>query len=341
VKGSKASIGRAVDQPDPKLRFYLFVGPDEGQSRALAARLLAAFGATKFVLAAASVKSGPALLVDEAAALSLFGERRLIWVEPANNDIFEAVEALLAAESVECPVVAIAGALPKSSPLLKLAEGSPNALAFTSYVPDADEAGRLVTDLGRRVGLTVPPPVAARIAETCGNDQAVAMQELEKLALYVGASPNSPKELGHEAIDAVGAESEADSLRLADLALLGEAMEVAEAVARLPKGGAEAIPVIRSLQRRILMLAPARARIERGERIEAVMTSLGKSLFWKDKASVHKMLRQWTAEGLATAAERAGDLERNLMFANAPFGESLGEELLAIARKARSGARSA
>jgi len=37
-----------------------------------------------------------------------------------------------------------------------------------------------------------------------------------------------------------------------------------------------------------------------------------------------------------TAADRAGRLERSLMFGPAPDRESLGEELLAIARKARS-----
>ena len=36
VKASKASIARAVDQPAAGIRFYLFHGPDEGQSRALA-----------------------------------------------------------------------------------------------------------------------------------------------------------------------------------------------------------------------------------------------------------------------------------------------------------------
>jgi DNA polymerase III subunit delta len=340
LKTSKSSIGRAVDQPDPKIRLYLFLGQDEAQSRALAARLLEALGATKLAIAATAVKGSPALLVDEAAALSLFGERRLIWIEPAGNELAEALEALLAAESVESPVVAIAGALPKSSPLLKLSEASPSAVAFTSYLPDGDEAARVVADLGRRVGLKLAPPVAARVAETCGNDQAVAMQELEKLALYVGASPHLPKELAHEAIDAVGTDtSEGDFLRLADLALLGEMAELADAVARLPKGGAEAIPAIRSLQRRILMLAPARARIERGERVDAVMASFGKSLFWKDKGAVEKMLGRWTADGLATAAERAGALERNLMFGEAPECESLGEELLAIARKARSAGR--
>ena len=99
MKASKSSIGRSVDQPDSRIRFYLFCGQDEGQSRALAARLLEALGAAKFVVSAAAVKPNPALLADEAAALSLFGERRLIWVEPAGNDIVDGVEALLAAEA--------------------------------------------------------------------------------------------------------------------------------------------------------------------------------------------------------------------------------------------------
>ena len=340
MKASKSSIGRAVDQPDPKIRFYLFLGQDEAQSRALAARLMEALGAAKFTLAAAAVKSNPALLVDEAAALSLFGERRLIWMEPAGNEIAEAVEALLAAASVESPVAAIAGGLTKASPLLKLAEGSKEAVAFTAYAPEGEDAARMVSDLGRRVGLEISSPVAARVASACGNDQAIAARELEKLALYVEASPHSPKELGHEAIAAVGAENaENDFQRLADLALLGEVGEVAETVARLSPAGTEAIPAIRSLQRRLVMLAPARARIEHGERVDAVMASFGKALFWKDKAAVERMLRRWSAEDLATIAQRSGRLERNLMFSNVPEREALAEELLGIARKARAKTR--
>lgn len=337
MKGQKSSIGRMVDQPDEKIRFYLFLGPDEAQSRGLAARLLQALGATKFVVAPNALKDNPGLLADEAASLSLFGDRRLIWIEPAGNDIAEAAELLLGADSIESPVVAIAGALAKSSPLLKLAESAPAAIAFTAYAPEGGDAARMVADLGRRVGLKIGGPVAARIADSCGNDQAIVAQELEKFALYVGASPHSPRELEHEAIDAVGAaDGEGDFLRLADLALQGEVAELTDGVARLPPGGAEAIPAIRSLQRRLLFLAPARARMERGERVDAVMASLGKALFWKDKDSVARMLRAWTAEELARVAERAGQLERELLFGDAPGRDALGEELLAIARKARS-----
>ena len=65
------------------------------------------------------------------------------------------------------------------------------------------------------------------------------------------------------------------------------------------------------------------------------MASVGKALFWKEKPLVERMLRAWSAEDLAKAAERVGALERELLFTDAPEREALGEELVAIARKAR------
>lgn len=338
MKATKAGIGRAIDQPAGSIHFYLFHGPDEGQSRALAARLLEALGAAKFIVAAGAIKADPASLVDEAAAMSLFGGRRAIWIEPATKDIEEGVAALLGAEAVESAVIAIAGSLPASSPLRKLAESSPHALAHAAYLPEGRDAERMVIDVGRRSGLRVSPDMAARIGDRSGSDQAIIAQEMEKFALYLGASPEFIRELDQEAVDAVGAESaEGDFQRLADLALIGEMNGLAEELARLPSGGNEAIPVVRSLQRRLLMLASLRARIDSGERPDAVMASVGKGLFWKDKAKVQQMLARWSSERLATLAERAGKLERSLLFRPAPRHEALGEELLTIARKARSG----
>ena len=337
MKANKANIGRAVDQPGSNIRFYLFHGPDEAQSRALGARLLEGLGATRFLVTSSAVKSDPASLVDEAGAMSLFGGKRVIWIEPATKDIEEGVAALLDGAETESPVVAIAGTLTKTSPLLKLTEASPLAVAFAAYAPEGQDAERMVTDVGRRFGLKVSSPVAARLADAAGNDQAIVAQELQKLALYIGADPHSPKDLEHAAIDEVGADNaEGDFQRLADLALGGEIDELAEELSRLPFGGSEAIPVVRSLQRRLLMLAAMRARVERGERVDAVMTSSGRPLFFKEKAKVGRMLQKWSAADLATVADRAGALERSLMFTPAPDREALGEELLAIARKARS-----
>jgi DNA polymerase-3 subunit delta len=159
---------------------------------------------------------------------------------------------------------------------------------------------------------------------------------LQKLALYIDASPQSPKELDHDAIDAVGADlPEGEVLHLADLALAGRVGDLAVELSNLP-AGAESIPVVRAVQRRLLQLAPARARIERGESSDSVMTSLGKALFWKDKPMVAKMLSMWDLKRLATVADRVGKLESDLMFSSVPDQSALGEELIAIARAAAS-----
>ena len=337
MKAARGSIGRSLDQPDEAVRLYLLHGPDEGQSRSLGDRLLKGLGASKFVVGASAVRSDPALLADEAGAMNLFGEPRAIWVEPAGDEIADGVEALLGAAACESPVIAIAGALRKTSALLKFAEGHPQALAHASYAPEGQDAERMVIEVGRAHGLRIAAAVAARVADSCGNDQAIVGQELAKLALYLGAAPESPKELDQDALDAVGADvPEGDFLRLADLALSGELGEVSEELARLSSGGTEAIPVIRALQRRLLMLAPLRARVESGERSSAVMTSLGKSLFWKDKPLLEQLLSTWDARGLETVSERAGKLERQLMRGDSPPpAEELGEPLTAIARSAR------
>jgi DNA polymerase-3 subunit delta len=292
--------------------------------------------AAKHSVASGSLRGDPALLADEAGAIDMFGGRKVIWVQPAGEEIVAAVEALMDAPAAESPVVAIAGRLGKSSGLLKLAESHALALSHISYELDARDAERLVADMARAEGLRTQPGVAARIAESCENDRRMMGQELAKLALYLDASPDSPKDLGSDALEALGAHMGADFFGIADHALAGDVRSLGEALSRMDSSGKEAIPIIRSLQRRLLMLVPIRARIDAGERLQTVMTSMGKSLFWKDKPMVEKMLGMWDSAGLARVSERTGSLERRLMRGDSPpAAEALGEELVAIARQAR------
>jgi DNA polymerase III subunit delta len=336
VKAARGSIGRSVDQPDPQIRFYLLHGPDEAQSAALGDRLVKALQAAKHPIASSSLRSDPALLADEAGAIDMFGGARVLWLQPAGEEICAAVDALFAAAACESPVVAIAGRLSKTSALLKLAETHPLALANVSYELDARDAERLASELARTMGLRPQEGTASRVAEACGNDHRMMAQELDKLALYVDASPERPRDLTHDALDAVGADMGGAFDGISDLALAGNVRDLGTALSALPEGGKEAIPVLRSLQRRLQMLAPIRARVEAGERPQAVMTSMGKALFWKDKPLVERLLTSWDASGLARVADRAGSLERRLMSPESPPpADALGEELLAIARAAR------
>jgi DNA polymerase-3 subunit delta len=338
MKADKSKLGQSLERPDQGIRFYLFHGPDEAGSRALAIRLLKGLGdAEKFIVLGQSVKSDPASLTDEAGAMALFGGKRAIWIEPAGDEIVEGVTAVLEAPACENAVIALAGTLRKTSSLLKLAEFHPAAWAHCSYVPDGRDMVRLVSEIARSCGLSLSSDVASRISASAGNNQAIASQELMKFATFLDAGPGSPRELDHETIDLLGADSaEGDMMRLGDLALSGRMDELLDELSRLPHGGSETIPALRALQRRILMLAPMRARVEQGEKVDAVMASAGKALFWKDKPVVSRLLSTWSAARLGEIAARVGALERQVMLRPLADEAALGEMLVTVARASRS-----
>ena len=336
MKAVKAQLSSALDRPDPAIRFYLFHGPDEAGSRALAIRLLKGLGdAEKFIVLGQAVRSDPATLADEAGAMALFGGPRAIWIEPAGDEIVEGVAALLDSAASESAVIALAGTLRKSSELLKLADSHAAALSHISWVPEGRDMERLVTDLARVEGLLLSPDMVQRLASAANNNQAIAARELEKFALFLGASPGHVRELDHATVDLLGADSaEGNLMRVGDLALAGQMDELLDELSRLPHGGSEAIPALRALQRRLLTIAPLRARVEQGEPVSDVLTSMGKALFWKDKPLVQRLLSNWSSERLAEAAARVAAVERQLVLSPIADDAALGQELVTIARAA-------
>ena len=334
MKAAKGNLAPSLDRPDPAVRFYLFYGPDESQSRALGERLVKGLEAEKFAVPAQSAKSDPAILSDEAAAIGLFGGKRALWIDPAGDEIAAAVQALLDAAAVESPAIAIAGALRKTSPLVKLCEAHPAALAQVSYELGERDAQRLVEEMARTEGLRLAPGVASRIAGAAGNERGVIAQELAKIALYVGGAADSPVQVDSDILDEIGAGADGDWRRLGDHALAGDLDGLSHEL-DCSAGEAEPISVLRALQRRLLTLAPIRARVDFGERPHDAVTSAGKSVFWKEKDLVAKLVATWDSAALARILQRSGELERKLMRPDAPpAAEALEQELVAIARTA-------
>ena len=335
MKPEEARLRRALDAADPEIRFYLLYGPDEAGSRALSDRLAAAMGpdAERIDLTSGQLKADPARLADEAAAISLFGGRRWIRVEPATDDALEAVRALLEAPAAGNPVAAIGGALRKDSKLVKLVQASNAALSHQSWVPEGRNAAALAVEVGRELGLQIRNDVANRIATACNADRALMTRELEKMALYLDAAPDRPRPLENEALDALGAAmEEGDLSRLSNAVFSGNPGEADAELARLANEGIEDIPVLRSLARRALQLAQLRAQMAEGESIDRVMETAGKAIFWKEKAVIQGQLQRWTPDGLAIAITRLAEAERQVKAPGYVGGALVEEEVLAISR---------
>ncbi len=190
-------------------------------------------------------------------------------------------------------------------------------------------------ELASAEGLRLAPGLAARIAAAAGTERGIIMQELAKIALYAGASPDSPKTVEKETLEEIGAGAEGDWMRLGDLALSGELGRLSHEL-EASAADADPIMVLRALQRRLMMLAPIRAKVDTGVRPHDAVTSAGKSVFWKEKELVARLVSLWDSKALGRAIERSGALERRLMSSSPPPAtEAIEEELVAIAVMAR------
>jgi DNA polymerase-3 subunit delta len=337
VKANRGQIDKALAAP-AETRFFLFHGPDEAGSRALVDSLAKAMGAgaERVDLAGSELKSDPARLADEAASFSLFGGLRYIVVEPAGDETLPALEALIEAPTNGNPVALVAGSLKPTSKLLKLALAEANALAFASYVPEGRDADRLVADMARAEGLIVRPDLARRIADSCAGNRALIGQELRKLALYVDASPEAPRQIDHEALDSVGAAAEEGDLsRLVGSVGSGDSAALESELLRLRSEGIEGVPLIRAMLRRMFLLARLRAEVEAGQGVAAVMASpSAKSVFWKEKDEVAGQLGRWRSVLIAKSVSRLLEAERQLKASGTLGAVAVDEELFAICRQA-------
>jgi DNA polymerase III subunit delta len=333
VKVKEAQIAKALDNPDSAVRLYLLYGPDDAGSRALASRLERAMGpdAERIDLDGATLKEDPARLADEAASFSLFGGKRHIRVT-GGDDCANAVIALLEAETTGNPVVMITGALKPSSILMKAALDHPAVLAFQGYKPDGAGLETLAISIGRTCGLRLQPSVAARLGANCLGDRAVLEREIEKLALYLDAAPDRPREASDEALAAIGADlAEVDTSRLVNAVLNGDLPTVTQELTEVEISNGW-VPAMRALQRRLILLARLRSEVEAGKSAGAVVASLGKALFFKEQPAVIAQLSRWPSARLATASARLFASEGAMMASGTAGHVIAAEEFIAIAR---------
>ena len=328
MKASESQLNRAIEKPDSGWRALLLHGPDDGASRLLADRLAAVIGADadRIDLDGATLKEDPARLPDEATAIAMFGGTRWIRVTASGDEVTAAVTALLSAP-VGCPVVIIAGQLRGTSSLLKLALATQEIVAFASYKPDAGQADAIALQIGRPLGVRLSTDAARLIADACNGERAIMLREIEKLALYLDAGPDRPRMAERADVEAIGASiDEHDSAILINALFDGTPGVLA---GELATGDGEAIPTLRAVLRRGLLLARLRAA-----KTDSAAAGLIKSLHFKEKDLVAAQRRRWSPASLATLHRRAMDAEAAIK-APGSAGEVIAEQdMMQLARSA-------
>jgi DNA polymerase-3 subunit delta len=302
--------------PDAGLLAVLVYGPDSGLVRQraldLARSVVPDLGDPfrLFETTGDAIKSDPARLADEVAAISFGGGRRAVMLRDAGDSLTAVLADFLASPPCVPPQAALviveAGGLPPRSSLRELFERANNAAALACY---ADEGAQLI-DLIRKTlaaeRVNASGEALKYLSENLGSDRMVTLRELEKLAIYAG--PGGTVEV-EDALAVVGdsAALSMDEVALATAA--GDLPALDRALDRVFLEGAQPITVLRAVARHFERLRQAGAAIAAGSNEEAAMASLRPAVFFKQKGPFRAGLKRWPAPRAAAALTRLIETE--------------------------------
>jgi DNA polymerase III subunit delta len=324
LAADSAAARAALDAPAATLRLILLHGPDESGSAALAARFAKAMGETaeRIDLDGTEIARDPALLADEAAAFSMFGDKRWIRVQPAGEEILPSITAVLEAPQTGNPVLVIAGKLGKASKIRSLCENSKVAISIVSYAAEGQKAEALAASLAREQGLLLDSHLAQRLLTLTSGERGLLTSEIAKLALYLDADPRQPVPVTGDAIDALAAEGgEAQLFRAAARILAGDIAELERELARHAQGGGSLTGLLRITIGRAVQVA---------QRFTGVAKDYGRG-GTDDLAAV---MHRWNPSGIQRAINRLAEAERTSRRRAATGEVIIAAELLAVARQA-------
>jgi len=302
-----------VKNPDPRARAVLVYGPDDGLMRERA-RLIAGSVVPDLndpfnvaVINGDQLAQDPALLPDEAHAMSMMGGARLIRIESAGDKITPVLKEYLAAPSDVNLVVIEAGALGPKSPLRKLCESAKNAAVIPCYVEDERGISNLVREILSESGYSIQGDANSWLSANIAGDRMRARGEIEKLVLYMGGKGGT---ITLE--DAQAACGEAGTGSLDDLvyAVAGNKPEAAlTSFSRLTQEGVPIMVVLRTLQNHFRRLHYTRSLMQSGLTQDQAIKSLQPPIFFKYEPPFKAQIQRWDMKKLQIVMEKLATLE--------------------------------
>lgn len=341
MKATQRDFANLAPRAAQTMRVFFLCGTDDASVQDAAFRIASLLpdAGERVEFTGAELKRDPVRLGDEARSTSLFGDTRHIWVRCSGDEVYDAVENLIASDVAPCPVIIQAANASDKARTAKLLEKREDALVAMFYPPDLASVTASVRQMADAAGAPMDRELAQRIAAAVGLDTRLAASEVTKLALYLDATPERPRPATLEAFEAVGAKTEEDGFTtLVNTVLNGDSGRLKNELRRMAELELNPVGLLLAFERRVAQLAQLAGRLGTNPDISAFMEGekASRRVFFKDVPDLSRQLRVWRGRALARLAQRLMALHCSLMANNQTAELLLAQELAEIARYAKS-----
>ncbi len=294
----------------PAVAMFLLHGTDSDLASERARRLVAKLVddvADPFQvvrLSAETLAKDPGRLADEASAISMFGGRRVIWIEAGGRDLSALIGGVADTLPADTSLIVEAD-VRKGSPLRTLFETRANAASIECYPPTAAGLGLLVDSAAREAGVKLEGDAREHLVGLLAADPAAARSEIAKLMLFA-SSTGVLTAADVDALAAGGGASPIDAM--VDFALAGDTRSLERAAMGL--NSADAAQAATRLAARVALLIEIRGSGGEPERLRRLPFLVQRAVLAQANAWVPEVLarRLPALLGLLIATRRSPGL---------------------------------
>ena len=304
-----SAVDSFVSKPNKSLSLILLYGPDQGLVSERADKIIQnmdidvsdQMSISRFD--ADDIASDPARLSDEAFAISMFGNDKVIRIKgTTRKNLLPALKPVLENQLQDCWIVFEAGDLKRDSALRKLVEKSTSAMALPCFQDNASALEQLIAEEITTNGLTIDRDTKDYLRSFLGDDRRASRNELKKLALYA----HGTNAITREQITALlGNVSSVANDDIVDAASLGKVDFLNLKFDQLMESGGSADMLIWATLRHFQMLHRFRAAMEKNNSSPATLVASARPpIHFSRRDSTVKSIQMWTLNKLNVALQR-------------------------------------
>jgi DNA polymerase-3 subunit delta len=312
VKLKPAQIDAFLQRPGATYRVAVIYGPDLGLVRERGQQLCQSFLAepldsfNSIELSEKQLQDDGALFVDEMAALSFTGGKRVVRVRDAGEPTGKAVQAFLDAPVGESLAVIEARDLSPRSKLRKLAESHKQAVAIPCYAVEGANLGRVVRDMLTAAGKAAEPDALHTLTAFLGADRALIRAEVDKLVSYLGDEPRL--QVAH-VLACIGDTSEQNIEDLVYAVFGGDLPGARRHFDKVRAEGGNTVQILRTMTRHAQKLMVVQYQLAAKEPLDQVLKNLRPPIFFKKQTAFKQQVAVWPLADLTKAMAALLDAE--------------------------------
>lgn len=252
------------------------------------------------------LKSDPALLADEMAAMSFGSKRRLIRIDATSATSLDAsLKTTLQQPPGDNFVVFSGGELAPASSLRKFFETSEHVAALACYTDDAMGQRRVLQGILTEKGLRFSPQALDLLQERLPTDRRLMRAEIDKLQLYLGDALDLAEE---DILVAISPSQESSMDEVAKAIASLEQKSIESHTQQLLREGVAPIMLLRAVSRYFMRLHYVKGSMMNGNAEAEAMKGLRPPVFFKDIPVFKRHLGLWglpALDGVLLALEKA------------------------------------